>query len=56
MNDTADQNGNDVAFNNDLLRSSKPLIPALAVRDKKKVAKAGMMISLGSLVLTGFTL
>jgi hypothetical protein len=55
MNDTADQNGNGVAFNNNLLRSSKPLIPALAVRDKKKVAKAGMMISLGSLVLTGFT-
>ena len=55
MNDTADQNGNSAAVNNDLSRSSKPLIPALAVRDKKKVAKVGMMISLGSLVLTGLT-
>jgi len=55
MNDTADQNGNGAAVNNDLSRSSKPLIPALAVRDKKKVAKVGMMISLGSLVLTGLT-
>ena len=55
MNDTADQNGNGAAVNNDLSRSSKPLIPALAVGDKKGIAKAGMMISLGSLVLTGLT-
>ena len=55
MNDKVDQNGNGAAVNNNLSRSSKPLIPVLAVRDKKQIAKAGMMISLGSLVLTGLT-
>jgi len=55
MNDTADQNGNGAAFNNDSSRSSKLRIPALVVRDKKQITKVGMMISLGSLVLTGLT-
>lgn len=39
--------------NEDLSRSRKPLIPVLTMKDKKKVAKAGMTVSLGSLVLTG---
>ena len=55
MNVAVDHDGNDAAVNNDLSRSSRPLIPALAERDKKKVAKVGMVISLGSLVVTGLT-
>ena len=39
--------------NDDLPQSGKPLIPVLTTKDKKKVAKAGMTVSLGSLVLTG---
>ncbi len=55
MNNSADKDGIGTADNNYLSRLSKPLIPALALRDKKKVAKVGMTISLGSLVLTGLT-
>ena len=53
MNDQAVQDGRSPASDNDLSRSMKPLKLALKVKDKKKVAKAGMTISLGSLVLTG---
>ena len=55
MNVTVDHDGNGAAVNNDLPQSSKRLIPALGVKDKRNVAKVGMMISLGSLVLTGLT-
>ncbi len=53
MTDQTDQDGTGAAVNNDLSRSTKPLILALTVKDKKKVTKVGMTISLGSLVLTG---
>ena len=55
MNDTADQDGNGAVVNNDLSRSSGRLNPALSLKDKKQIAKAGMMMSLSSLVLTGLT-
>ena len=35
MNDQADRDGRGAAVNNDLSRSTKPLIPALTVKDKK---------------------
>jgi len=53
MNDQADQDKMGAAVNSDLSRSTKSIIQALTVKNKKKVAKAGMTISLGSLVLTG---
>ena len=53
MNDQANQDVRGAAVNNDLSRSTKSLIPVLSVKDKKKVAKVGMTISLGSLILTG---
>ena len=53
MNDHAFQDGRSAAVNNDLSRSRKPLSLALTLKDRKKFAKAGMTISLGSLVLTG---
>jgi hypothetical protein len=53
MNDQVVQDGRGAAVNSDLLRSTKPLSLALTLKDRKKVAKAGMTISLGSLVLTG---
>ena len=52
MNDPADREGIDAADNRDLSRSRKTLSPALVLKNKKKVAKVGMTISLGSLVLT----
>ena len=54
MNSQADRNRMGAAVNSDLSRSTKSIIRALTVKNKKKVAKAGMTISLGSLVLTGF--
>ena len=53
MNDQADQYKRGAAANSDLSRSTKSIIQALTVKNKKKVAKVGMTISLGSLVLTG---
>jgi len=53
MNDQADQAGMGATNKNNLSRSTKPLILAISGNDKKKVAKVGMTISLGSLVLTG---
>lgn len=53
MNDQADQVGMGAADKNNLSRSTKPLILAISGKDKKRVAKVGMTISLGSLVLTG---
>ncbi len=55
MNDPSDQKGIDAAENQDLSRSRKPLNLALVLKNKKKVAKVGMTVSLGSLVLTGLT-
>ena len=53
MNDQADQDKMDAAVNSDLSQSTKSIIQALTVKNKKKVAKVGMTVSLGSLVLTG---
>ena len=53
MKDQAGHSGRRAAANNDLLQSLKSFNPAFTLKDKKKVAKAGMTISLGSLVLTG---
>ena len=53
MNEQSDQNGMRATVIDDLSRSMKPLKLALTVKDKRKVAKIGMMTSLGSLVLTG---
>lgn len=52
MNDQLDQDGMSTAVNINLSRSTKPLNPTLTVKDKKKVAKIGMITSLGSLVLS----
>ncbi len=53
MNDQLDQDEISTAVNNNLSRSTKLLNLALTAKDKKKVAKIGMMTSLGSLVLSG---
>jgi hypothetical protein len=53
MNDQADHGGMGATGKNNLSRSTKPLILAISGKDKKNVAKVGMTISLGSLVLTG---
>ena len=55
MKDPADREGIDAEENSELQRSKRPLYPALALKNKKKVAKVGMTVSLGSLVLTGLT-
>lgn len=53
MNDQADGYKMGAVANRDLSQSTKSIIQALTLKNKKKVAKAGMTISLGSLVLTG---
>ena len=53
MNDQADQAGVGATDKNNSSLSTKPLILAISGLDKKRVAKVGMTISLGSLVLTG---
>ena len=52
MNIQADRNKMGAVVNRDLSQSTKSIIQALTVKNKKKVAKVGMTISLGSLVLT----
>ena len=49
----ADQDGKGAPNNNSMLRSTKPPILAFTLKGKKKAAKTGMTISLGSLVSTG---
>ena len=53
MNSQAYQDGIGAAVNNDLSRLRKLQIPALTAKNKRKAAKMGMTISLGSLVLSG---
>ncbi len=53
MNDQLDQDGMRTAVNHNLSRSTPSLNLALTVKDKKKVAKIGMITSLGSLFLSG---
>ncbi len=54
MSDLADRDKMAAAVHRNLSQSTKSIIRALTVKNKKNVAKAGMTISLGSLVLTGF--
>jgi hypothetical protein len=53
MNGQANIDEMDPLVTNESLRMTKPLKLALTLKNKKKVAKMGMTISLGSLVLTG---
>ena len=54
MNDQADRNKMGAAVHREMSQSTKSIIQALTVKNKRKVAKVGMTVSLGSLVLTGF--
>ncbi len=53
MNSPAYQDKMGAAVKDDSSRSKKFEIPALMVKNKRKAAKMGMTISLGSLVLSG---
>ena len=54
MIDPADRDKMGAVVQRNLSQSTRSIIQALTVKNKKKVAKVGMTISLGSLVLTGF--
>jgi hypothetical protein len=53
MNSQANLEEMDPTDKNQTVRITKPLKPAATLKNKKKVAKMGMTLSLGSLVLSG---
>lgn len=54
MDDSEVQGGRDEAQDNVWPRSKPPPKLSLTLKQKKRAAKTGMTISLGSLILTGF--